>query len=66
MLVLSRTLGEEIVIGENIVVSVVAVRNGRVRLGISAPREVPVMRREVQTKIQEQEASLRAKIMATC
>lgn len=66
MLVLSRTVREEILIGENIVVTVVSVGRGRVRLGISAPQEVPVRRREVKTKIREQEATPEAETMAAC
>jgi carbon storage regulator len=47
MLVLTRKVGESIVVGDNIVLSVVAVSGARVRVGIEAPREIPVMRREV-------------------
>jgi carbon storage regulator len=52
MLVLSRKNGEEIVIGDNIVVTVLAVQGDRVKLGISAPGEVPVHRQEVQWRIE--------------
>lgn len=52
MLVLSRMSGEEIVIDDNIVIQVVEVRGGKVRLGISADRDVPVHRKEVWDKIQ--------------
>jgi carbon storage regulator len=48
MLVLSRKKHEEIVIGDNVVVSVVDIRAGKVRLGIQAPKEVPVHRKEIQ------------------
>jgi carbon storage regulator len=47
MLVLSRKRDERIVIGENIVITVVEVRGDKVRLGIDAPSEVPVHRQEV-------------------
>ena len=47
MLVLSRKLGEEIVIGTNIRITVVAIKGGNVRLGIAAPKEVVVDRQEV-------------------
>ena len=47
MLVLSRKLGERIVIGDRIVVSVVKLSNGQVRLGIEAPREIAVFREEI-------------------
>ena len=47
MLVVSRKTNESIVISDNIVVTVVAVRGDKVRLGIEAPKEVTVHRREV-------------------
>jgi carbon storage regulator len=47
MLVLSRKRDERIVIGDNIVITVVEVRGDKVRLGIEAPSEVPVHRQEV-------------------
>ena len=50
MLVLSRRLGEEIVIGGNIRVKVVLVKGDRVRLGISAPASVPVDRSEIHER----------------
>lgn len=47
MLVLSRKRDERIVIGDNIVITVVEVRGDKVRLGIEAPSEVPVHRQEI-------------------
>jgi carbon storage regulator len=47
MLVLSRKIGERIVIGENVVVQVLAVRRGQIRLGISAPTSVSIRREEL-------------------
>jgi carbon storage regulator len=47
MLVLSRKTGQEIVIGDTIRLTVVAVRGNRVRLGVSAPREVSIQRDEL-------------------
>jgi carbon storage regulator len=47
MLVLSRKLGEKIVIGENIVITVVKIDRNQIRLGIEAPHEVPVYREEI-------------------
>jgi carbon storage regulator len=47
MLVLSRKLGEKICIGENICITVVDIDRGKIRLGIEAPREVPVFRQEL-------------------
>ena len=47
MLVLSRKPGEEIVIGNNIRLTVLAIDGGRVRLGFTAPAEVPILRYEL-------------------
>lgn len=57
MLVLSRKTNETIVIGENIIVTVVEIRSDRVRLGIDAPREVTVHRREVYDAIKRSEGA---------
>ena len=54
MLVLSRKLGEKIFIGENICVTVVDIDRGKIRLGIEAPKDVTVHRREVYDAIQSQ------------
>lgn len=47
MLVLSRKLGERIIIGDNIVVTVVKIDRNQIRLGIEAPAEVGVYREEI-------------------
>ena len=47
MLVLSRKLGERICIGNNIFITVVDINRGKIRLGIEAPRDVPVYRQEL-------------------
>lgn len=47
MLVLTRKIGESIVIDDNIRITVLDVGHGRIRLGIEAPRDVPVHRAEV-------------------
>ncbi len=47
MLVLSRRVGESIVIGEEIVITILEVRGGQVRVGVDAPRRVQVHREEV-------------------
>jgi len=48
MLVLSRKVGEEIVIADNIRVTVVAIRGNQVRLGFSAPDNIPIQRAELR------------------
>ena len=54
MLVLSRQRDESIIIGDNVVVTIVDVRGDKVRLGIDAPIEIPVHRREVYEAIQRE------------
>jgi carbon storage regulator len=54
MLILSRRVNEKIVIGDDVVVSVVEVRGDQVKLGIEAPRHVKVFRQEVYDAIQEE------------
>lgn len=53
MLVLSRRHQEEIVIGDDIVITVVKISDDKVRIGVEAPREVPVNRREIHDRIRQ-------------
>ncbi len=55
MLVLSRRRDESIMIGEDIEIMIIDIRHDKVRLGIAAPRSVPVHRREVYEAIQRKE-----------
>ena len=54
MLVLSRHRDESIMIGDNVVVTIVDIRGDKVRLGIDAPQDIPVHRREVYEAIQRE------------
>ncbi len=54
MLVLSRQRDESIIIGDNIVVTIVDIRGDKVRLGINAPTEIPVHRQEIYEAIQRE------------
>lgn len=56
MLVLSRKKDEKIVIGDNISIMVVEIRGDKVRLGIEAPRDISVHRREVYEAIKRKQA----------
>jgi carbon storage regulator len=51
MLVLSRKLNESIIIDGNVTVSVLRVDNDNVRIGVDAPLEIPVMRKEIYEEI---------------
>ena len=54
MLVLSRKLGERIVIGPNIELTIVGIRGDKVRLAVDAPRDVSIHRQEVYQRIQDE------------
>lgn len=56
MLVMTRKINERIVIGDDITVTVVDIRDGKARIGIEAPREVPVHRLEVYEAILAEQA----------
>ena len=66
MLVLTRKPGQSIVIGDDIEVSVVSTTGGNVRIGIQAPRDIPIFRKEIYLEIQQQnfatDASARAEV----
>ena len=47
MLLLTRRVGERVMIGEGIVIAILGIRGGQVRLGIEAPKEVKVLREEL-------------------
>ena len=51
MLVLTRRIGEKIVIGENVTVVLLGVKGHQIRIGVDAPRDVPVNRDEIHQRI---------------
>jgi len=57
MLVLTRKSNQSIMIGDDIEVSVLSIMGEKVRIGIQAPRDIPVFRTEVYLEIQEERAS---------
>ena len=57
MLVLSRKAGERIWIGEDISVTVVRISGGGVRIGIEAPKELPVAREELKLKMDQKDSA---------
>ena len=54
MLALTRKKGESLVINNNIEVTVLEIRGDQIKLGISAPKDVPVYRKELYVQIQEE------------
>lgn len=54
MLVLSRKLNEKIIIDDQIEITVVGIENGKVQLGIDAPQEIEIMRKELLEDVKEE------------
>jgi len=57
MLILTRRVGETIKIGDNIEVAVLGVNGNQVRVGVNAPKEIPVHREEIYERIKREEQS---------
>jgi carbon storage regulator len=57
MLILTRRVGEAVMIGNDVVVAIVGVKGKEVRIGVQAPKSVPVHREEVLERIQREQSS---------
>jgi carbon storage regulator len=59
VLVLTRRVGEKLVIGENVTVTILGVKGNQIRIGIDAPRDITVNREEIYQRILNEREGLR-------
>jgi len=59
MLILTRRVGETVVIGDNVTVAIIGVKGNQIRIGINAPKDVIVHREEIYERIRHEQLSAR-------
>jgi carbon storage regulator len=55
MLILTRRVGETVMIGDNVTVAIIGVKGNQIRIGINAPKDVPVHRKEIYERIRREQ-----------
>jgi carbon storage regulator len=63
MLILTRRIGEKLIVGGNVTVTVLSIRGNQIRMGIDAPPEVKVHREEIYQKIQTEQAERKTSVL---
>jgi len=58
MLILTRRIGEKLVIDENVIVTILAAKGSQIRIGIEAPRDLPIHREEIFQRILDERKAL--------
>lgn len=58
MLILTRRVNEKLMVGDDVTVTVLSISGNQVRIGINAPRHVPVHREEIYEKVKRQESAV--------
>jgi carbon storage regulator len=57
MLILGRSIGQTIMIGDDVAITILAVQGNQVRIGVAAPKEVAVHREEIYERVQQEKAA---------
>ena len=54
MLILNRKIGEGIILGDNIEIKILDIQDGKIKIGIEAPKDIPILRKEVYDSVIEE------------